>query len=132
MTAAASSVVGRLTIGRTSLREPATGELIGHDGGTHVVELRDPGGDAVGRAVVEQAMPTGGESPSREQDGQLGLFVGHCLGREFEHGPAEPPVFAFLDVERQSSEPKPTPLGHELRRYPAVQREVHRSQLVSD
>ena len=95
-----------------------------------MLELRDPGGNAVGRAVVEQAMPARGESPSGEQDGQLGLLVGHRLGREFEHGPAQPPVFAFLDVEGQASQSEPAPLGHELRGHPAVQGEVHRTQLV--
>ncbi len=80
-----------------------------------MVELRNRCGNAVGRAVVEQAMPTGGESPSREQDGQLGLLVGYRLGRKLKDGPAEPPVFAFHDVQRQSGQPEPAPLGHELR-----------------
>ncbi len=69
-----------------------------------MVELRNRGGNTVGRAVVKQAMPTRGESASREQNGQLGLLVGYRLGRKLENGPAEPTVFAFDDVERQSGE----------------------------
>ena len=81
-------VIGRPTNWRASLREPAAGELIGHHGGVHMVELRNRRGNAVGRAVVEQAMPTSGEPASREEDGQFGLLVGYRLGRKLKDGPA--------------------------------------------
>ena len=59
-------------------------------------------------------MPTSGESPSREKDGQLGLLVGYRFGRKLKDGPPEPSVLAFHDVQRQSCEPKAAPLSHEL------------------
>ena len=80
-----------------------------------MVELGNGCGNAVGRAIVEQAMPTGRKTASREQDGQLGLLVGDCLGSKFEYGPAETPVFTFHDVQRQSGEPKSAPFCYELR-----------------
>ena len=92
--------MGLLTVRCPSLREPAAGELIRHHGRIDVVELRNRCGNTVSRAIVKQTMPTSGETASREQNGQLGLLIGYRLGRKLKDGPAEPPVFAFHDVQR--------------------------------
>ena len=90
--------MGRLTIRRASLREPPAGELIGHHSGVHVVELRNRRGNPVGRAVVEQAMPTGGEPRRGSRMVSSVSLVGYCLGRKLKDGPAEAAVFAFDDI----------------------------------
>ena len=93
-------------------------------------ELAHGGGDLVGRAVVEQPMPSGGETAAGQQDGQLGLTVGHRLGRQLQGGPGEPAVLALLDVEREAGQPEATPLRLELGRHLVVQGEVHGPELV--
>ncbi len=57
--------------------EPAAGQLVGDDGGAHVGQLAHRGGDLVGRAVVEEPLPAGGEAAPGQEDGALGVPVGH-------------------------------------------------------
>ena len=61
-------------------------QLEGDDGGVDVGELPDRGGDAIGAAVVQQTPPTGGEAPSGQEHGELGVPVARDLGGELEGG----------------------------------------------
>ena len=76
-------------------RQPAPGELVGDHRGVDVGQLAHGGGDPVGGGVVEHPLPAGGEAAAGQQDGQLGLAVGHRLGGQLEGGPGQAAVVAL-------------------------------------
>ena len=84
----------------------------------------------VGGGVVEHPLPPGGEIAAGQEDGQLGLPVGHRLRGQLERGPGEAAVLALLDVEGEVGEAETPPLVFELGRARRVEGEVDRPQFV--
>ena len=102
----------------------------GDDGGAHVGHLAQDGGDLVGRAVVQEALPDPGVAAPGQQHGALGVAVERGVGHQLDGGPAQAPVGALDDVERQAGQPEPAPLLLELAGLLGVDVEVHGAQVV--
>ena len=112
--------VARRPSGSADPLGPATLQLEGDDGGAHVGHLAHDGGDLVGRAVVEQRLPTEREAPAGQQHRALGVAVEHRVGHQLDRGAGQPAVRALDDVERQAGEPEAAPLVLELAAPPSV------------
>ena len=119
----------RAAVGAHPLAEAAAhGE--GDDGGADVGHLAEDGGDLVGRAVVQEALPDPGVAAPGQQHRALGVAVQRGVGHQLDGRPAQAAVRALDDVERQAGQPQPAPLGLELAGRLGVDVEVHRPQVV--
>ncbi len=114
--------VGRLAHLGAAPREPAAGELVGDDRRVDVGHLPDRRGDLVGGRVVEDPVPSRGEPPPRQEDGELGLAVGDRLGGELERRPGSADGPRTPRCRGAVGEAEPAPLGLELGGHPRLSR----------
>ena len=89
-----------------------------------MLHVPDGGGDGLGRVVVEHPLPARGEDAPGQEDGELGLAVGHRLGGQLERGPGQAAVLALLDVEGEVGQAEPSPLLLQLLGGQRVEGEV--------
>src|SRR5438874_7864652 len=107
-----SGCAGALVVMAHSSR--AISEVIRDEGHVGVGQPGYGAGDAVGRPVVEQAVPGAAVLATRDQHADFGLAVTERLGHDLEDGARDAPVGAVDQLEGEAREPEPAPLLCEL------------------